>query len=398
MWWLGRIIAVWVTLSVASAIAFAGQPGSIRGTVRLQGKGIANHRIMLIRFAPGQTVQRTPGQTDTEGRFTFEHLETDDGSEYVVGIRYAGRLYRSPSVRLQSGQDLTDLVVEVQQVTAQPGGTEPDRLTLYIANHLKVVVLKDDHLAVREIIRLVKSRQETGDTDRFSLFLPLPQGYDDVTALQGLDATHVRLEPAGLFYTAPLAAGEHRIVFSYNMPFRHKVITMLTERALPTVALDVLVQETQLVASSNLRFEGRVSFESHTFSHFHATDLLPQNRSWLQITRQSAALPFLRVGAYSVILVIALLGIGGAWVGKQKGSEPSETQVTSPSMDAQTLDAARSRLLDEIARLDDAYESGTVNLATYQHQRRASKQQLIDLYQQLQAVSQNKGVLAEGRE
>jgi hypothetical protein len=353
---------------------------------------------MLIRFAPGQEVQRTPGQTDADGRFVFEHLETDDASEYVVGIRYEGRLYRSPSVRLRSGQDLTDLQIEVQQAATQTGDAVPATLTLYIANHLKVVVLKDDHLTVREIIRLVKSEQAAGDTDRSSLYLPLPQGYDGLTDLQGLDAAHVRLESAGLFYTAPLAAGEHRIIFSYDMPFRHKVITMLTERAPPTVALDILVQDTPLVASSNLRFEGRVSFESHAFTHFRGTDLLPQNRAWLQITRQSAAVPFLRVGAYGVIIVIVLLGIGGAWVGMQDASEPSKTNAVSLSMDSQTLDAVRVRLLDEIARLDDSYATGTVNLATYQRQRGVFKQQLIDLYQQLQAMSQNKGVLAEDGE
>lgn len=50
--------------------------GRIEGVVQQEGNAIANHRIMLIRFGPGQEVNRTPSETDAEGGFVFEGLET----------------------------------------------------------------------------------------------------------------------------------------------------------------------------------------------------------------------------------------------------------------------------------------------------------------------------------
>lgn len=388
-------IALLIAVNGAYTVAFGEEPGSIRGIVRLGGKGIVNHRVMLIRFAPGQEVTRTPGQTDADGRFVFEQLTTGDAFEYVVGIRYEGRLYRSASVRLQSGQDVTDLAVEVQQAAVQ---TEDPMAAMYIANHLKVIALRDDHLAVREIVRLIKSEQAASGKGQDSLYIPLPQGYGALTDLQGLDADHVRFERSGLFYTTQLVAGEHRIVLSYEMPFRHKVITMLAERSLPTISLDILVQDTQLIASSNLRFEGRVSFESHAFTHFRGSDLLPQSRSWIQITRQGATIPFLREGAYSVIIGMVLFAIGWAWASPRGGAEPAEPKTAEIAGDIRTLDAARFRLFEEIARLDDAYEAGTLNRMTYERQRDAYKSQLFAFYEREQAMSQTKGVLTEGAE
>ena len=45
--------------------------GRIRGVIQREGKGFAEQRIMLIRFGPNQDVQRFPGQTDAEGRFSI---------------------------------------------------------------------------------------------------------------------------------------------------------------------------------------------------------------------------------------------------------------------------------------------------------------------------------------
>src|SRR5688500_691880 len=88
-WW--RWVAI-IGFVVAGLVAVghgqAPDPGRIQGTVRQQGQSIAHHRIMLIRFGPGQDVQRTPGQTGAEGRFAFDHLATGTDFQYVVGVRY----------------------------------------------------------------------------------------------------------------------------------------------------------------------------------------------------------------------------------------------------------------------------------------------------------------------
>src|SRR5206468_13060438 len=92
--------------------------GRIRGIIQREGQGFAEQRIMLIRFGPNQNVQRFPGQTDAEGRFLFENLETGPAFTYFVGIRYKEQLRRSDPVILQS-EELAEVVLEVSEKQAQ---------------------------------------------------------------------------------------------------------------------------------------------------------------------------------------------------------------------------------------------------------------------------------------
>ena len=87
LFWMGLICSVLVIVGLPQTGHTEGV-GRIRGIVQREGKGFAEQRIMLIRFGPNQDVQRFPGQTDAEGRFLFENLETGPAFTYFVGIRY----------------------------------------------------------------------------------------------------------------------------------------------------------------------------------------------------------------------------------------------------------------------------------------------------------------------
>src|SRR5215831_2591964 len=79
-WWLGVACGL-LWLSLWPAWLCAEEHGSISGVIQRAGQGVAAYRIMLIRMGPQQEIQRTPGQTDAQGEFRFEHLAT--GQEYT---------------------------------------------------------------------------------------------------------------------------------------------------------------------------------------------------------------------------------------------------------------------------------------------------------------------------
>jgi hypothetical protein len=366
--------------------------GSIRGIVQRNGQEIREHRIMLIRFGPDGEVQRTPGQTDAEGRFLFDNLETGTAFEYVVGIRYEGQLYRSASVRLAPAQARADVVVEIgaadSQATDQPELQSP----LQIAHHLMVLVLRHDHLEVREILRLLNSSATpyTGTAAQrggYSLHIPLPYGYYNLSDIQGLAPEQVRQHASGLYYTAPLSPGEQQIMYTYALPLVQRVTTLLTARVLPTRVVDVLVEDASLVASSDLQFGGRVSIEPHTFWHFRGEGFGAQSRSWLQVTRRTEPAMLLRIGTYSLVIGIALYGLGvplyGVWRSRRPPPEPAAS-VTAEHL--QALHTARMRLLRTIARLDDQYAAGGLTEPVYQQRRQTFKTQLLTLAEQLYSV------------
>jgi len=109
------------------------------------------------------------------------------------------------------------------QTTAAATATSPIR----IANHLIMVTLHEEQLAIREVLHLVNTasipyRGAGGEpgSPPVSLYVPLPQGYSNLRGLEGLAADHVRIDAAGVFYTAPLAPGAHRLVCTYALPLQ----------------------------------------------------------------------------------------------------------------------------------------------------------------------------------
>src|SRR5215470_15547992 len=347
--------------------------GRIRGVIQREGKGFAEQRIMLIRFGPDQDVQRFPGQTDAEGRFLFENLETGPAFTYFVGIRYKEQLRRSDPVILQS-EEPAEIVLEVSEQSV-PEATVSDALPqLRIINHLMVIVGRGTHLEVREVVRIVNTgttpyidKVGHGGATGISLHLPLPQGHYNIGQVQGLNAEYVHIDPSGLSYLAPLPPGEHQIVYTYNLPWHDSLATILVDRMLGTSMLDVLVEDEHLNATSDLPFGGRVSIEPHVFAHFRGMNLGAHSRSWLQLTPRQTSASWLHVGAYGLIMGIVLLGVliplRDVWHG-QAQPDTGETDIL-PHAQRSEVKGTGKYLLQSIARLDDEYENGMVDHDTY---------------------------------
>src|SRR5262249_7957429 len=134
--WMGLLCSMLVTGAYPSR-AWAEGHGRIRGILQREGRGFAEQRIMLIRFGPNQEVQRTPGYTDTEGQFLFDHLETGAAFTYFVGVRYQEQLRRSEPIRLQSDEPV-EIVLEVGASNAQKSESMAAQPRIYIANHIMV--------------------------------------------------------------------------------------------------------------------------------------------------------------------------------------------------------------------------------------------------------------------
>jgi hypothetical protein len=220
--------------------------------------------------------------------------------------------------------------------------------------------------------------------------LPLPEGYDKLRGLQGLDSQHIRSDASGLYYTAPLDPGTHRLFYTYTLPMPEKLTTLMTRHTLPTQMFDVFVESQHLTATSDLSLMGRVPIESHTFLHFRGEKLEPDARHWLQLTRlASSATGILRTSSYGLIIGIGLLGIAIPVVVGWKKRAPSALPQPATPAQLQQWQAERMRLLQTIARLDDAREAGTLDARQHRQQRQAYKRQLLDVAHQLRSANTN---------
>jgi hypothetical protein len=352
---------------------------------------------MLIRFNSAGEVQRTPGQTNALGQLTFENLETSKEFEYFVGIRYAGQLYSSEPIRLAGVQHRTGVLVQVNAPSRPTTAETVEPPPFLITHHLMVLGLRDHDLQVKEVVQVLRNQAEPREGTstipipmQDSLSLPLPYGYYNFTGVQGFIPEHMRLLPSGLHFVAPLEAGEHRLVYTYSLPFRTTVATILTERSLPTTTLDILVEDKDLVAVGDLQLMGHISIEPHTFWHFRGINLSMDTRSWLQVTRRNAPAPLLQMGAYVIVVGLSLLAIGLPLYEVWRRHARREPHGAETSGQVAALDMARVHLLQTIAHLDDQYQAGIVATSVYKQRRDQCKKQLLDLVQQLRHTPSDK--------
>jgi hypothetical protein len=386
--WVGLMCSVLVT-GVFPSAAWAEGRGRIHGVLQREGQGFAEQRIMLIRFGPNQEVQRIPGQTDIEGRFLFDHLETGTAFTYFVGVRYQEQLRRSDPIRLQSDEPV-EVVLDVGESTAQKSDSTAAQPKLYIANHIMVIVGRDTHLEVREIVRIVNPGALSSMEGGVSLRLPLPLSYYNLSPVQGLAAEHVRVDATGLSYGTPLAPGEHQVIYTYHLPWHDNLATILVERTMDTSILDILVDNERFVTTSDLQFGGPVSIEPHVFTHFRGMNLGAHSRSWLQLMPHQATVSFLSIGAYSLVIGIMLLGVilplHNIWYGRVR---PEKRRIDSAKHEQiQELKVIGRNVLQSIALLDDQHENGTIGEVVYQQRRQAYKEQLFSLAEQFQRVQE----------
>jgi hypothetical protein len=374
--------------------------GRIRGIIQRAGQGVADQRIMLIRFGPNQDVQRTPGQTDTAGRFLFESLETGSAFTYFVGIRYQEQLHRSDPIKLQSDEPV-EIVLELGESTAQESANMAAQLKLHITNHILVIVGRGTRLEVREVVRIVNPGPTPYIDKGVAFRLPLPLGYYDLGPVQGLTAEYVRVDAAGLSYGSPLAPGEHQIIYTYNLPWHDDLATILVERTLDTSVLDVLVDDARFVTTSDLPFGGRVTIEPHSFAHFRGVNLEAQSRSWLQVMPHQTSVSFLSLGAYSLIIGIMLLGLIIPLQNLRSSRLRQEQRRTgSPKHEhikVQELSMIGRKLLQSIAHLDDQHVHGMIGEVVHQQRRQAYKEQLFSLAEQFQSVRESQEAIGERR-
>ena len=392
-----------VLVCVVSGWVWAEGHGSIGGVVQSAGRAVGSHRIMLIRFGPENDVQRTPGETDAQGAFLFQDLPTDAGFTYFVGIRYEDELHRSEQISLHEVANRTDIVLNVDDPSAQALPTNPPARALQVSSHLMVVVKRNDRLEVREIVKILNRRTEAsgGSSDaepgpHGAFRLALPSGYYDLHGIEGdLDSRHVLQHATGLVYTAPLEAGEHNLMFTYALPMEGRVKMIVPRRPLATNALDILVEEQSFAATSDLEFAGRVSIEPHVFTHFRGANLPEGSRSWLQLARRATAPPALRVGVYGLVVAVSLAGVAAPHLRTRKGGPDALLPVGKPTVQQiEELRRTELQLLQRISRLDREHEAGAIGDADYQPRRGDYKAQLCHVLRELQLAgeSRNQGV------
>ena len=368
------LVSVSADVAWPPAPARAQETGSIGLTVvnGTTGLPMAGHEVTLLRHNSDESGEVTLARvvTDGEGRYEFTGL-TADGSHYVAAARYLEMPYLTEHIPLEPGAGRRETTLRVYDITAD------EAALFHSAVHL-VVEANPEVLTVTEII-VVENRGNL-------TFAPPPvlgQGlvYTLPAAAFGLQPMVDGLQHTdrGLLFSAPIPPGVSRIVYAYNVDRASIDHRFTRQMDYDIERVQVLVSpSTETVNPTNLTNDGVQRVGEDDF-------LLLSNRVGVG-KGMSVSVAFPTILAWQdvmkwgmlgfVVLIVAAGLVVGIRVKPEQPDEPPAVGDLAPEDERKY-----AALVQALAVLDDQFEEGGLDAASYRTRRADLKDRALRLRQ-----------------
>ena len=343
-------------------LVLAGRLVVVRGrdSTALGGATVVAHRVGARQQGPVDSVA-----TDAAGRFRFAVARPESASVYVVSSRYAGIGYFSEpfGVEQHAGADRITLALFD---TSGAGGP----LAVSVRH---VVVTRPESDGSRKVLDIIQVRNG-GTATRVGTdsLAPtwqtaLPAGITQFAVGEGeISPSAVRSEGGRLIVSAPFPPGEKQVIVQYVLPKGRATLRIPIDQ--PTAKLELLVEDSTVTPSGDLRATDPMEIEGRTFQHYSAERLAAGAAPVLRFGRgagQPTWIPIVAAGAGLLAGLAAVLRRRGA------ASVPA-AEAAAPDRDA---------LLRQLVALDERYEGREAETppdewAAYRAKRGALKAEL----------------------
>lgn len=365
---LGTAVACLVLLLGAAAPAWAGE-GRIGGRVEhaTSGQPVAGATVVLHAFSQMKEEEAGRAVTGPDGAFRFA-VVYDAEKVFWVSTEYRGIRYTSDPLRLTDAEPEAVAVLRVYETTASPEG-------IRIARGHFIAEFAEGAVHVAELYVISNEGQATyvGDERGRTLQFLLPPGAAEI-AVDGEppDDRFVR-EGDILWDTEPVPPGEAvaQHIVDYLLPYDPEVgLDLARSYAYPALQVNLMVPQVGVDVETDLEFTGTVGTE-RTYRVWRGTVLTP-GETWSVRFRGKPTVAAAGTPAVSATGSVPLVALGGLtflaltallFLGLRSRGKPREDP---------------ERLLEAMARLDDAYESGELDEAIYRERRAALKEALAE--------------------
>ncbi len=176
-----------------------------------RGAPVPDQAVLLGVMRQGGDRERTPGQTDASGVYTYTELPTGSGQAYRVNVPRDGAMYSSTPFQLPTGIGY-DVRVEVRPTVRS------DRSLLLVMGQT-MVELRDERLHIIQQVRLSNLAAATYVFPEGGTRIELPEGY---TAFQTqavmTDQRVVELAGEGLKIEGSLPTGQVTLAWAFDLP------------------------------------------------------------------------------------------------------------------------------------------------------------------------------------
>jgi mono/diheme cytochrome c family protein len=335
-----------------------------------------NLEVTLIAFDGDQPVLTETTVTDGTGGFEFTDLAIVPGRIFGAFIEHEGVRYYSTAAHFFEDASILELPIVVFKSTSSRDYLELERV------HLVFDYAVEDLVNISELWLI----SNTGDTTIVSeegsgiLEIPLPDGYQDLRLTDATSFAELSITGDSVILQDPILPGETLdLVFSFTLPYERSR-AFQQPMTIPAGAIVVLTAEDspeirgEGVEDQGVRDMGGVRFRTYAIEPPAAGEELAFDLSGRHPASASVMDSSNLVISIGILgLALVLVGIGWWYVGS-RSSEKEEDPVAEQ-------DASRDKgtLLNAIAALDDAFDSGDISEKEYHSRRAALKQELAEL-------------------
>ncbi|MFQ5996781.1 MAG: hypothetical protein ACE5KP_04065 [Dehalococcoidales bacterium] len=370
------LIIIFTLILVAPASAAEPGEGIIEGRIvnGTEGdSGVANQETILKTYLNDAEVNSATTITDAEGYFVFDQLLTDAGYSYQVTVNFQEAEYNSEWLTFDDGETTKSTVVTVYDAT------ESDEAIRVEMAHT-IIYVEPDSLLVEEYLFFINevdrtyigSQNPTTGEPRETLRFSLPEGITELQPAFGLMECCITGSEDGFVDTMPFLPGGKEVVYSYRVyhdsgkyNFSHRVNYPVTNFTLLIQGEGVKVASNQLTPQEPLNIEG-VQFNHLSGTNLDSGDVISVELSGLSGTNNQGIM---------IWVVLALITLTGGF-GFVYLLRKRRLQTVSSERNLEQIYQGK---LAELAQLDDDFEDGKIDEASYHRLRAEKKSQLMVL-------------------
>lgn len=325
---------------------------------RTWGHPLAGQEVALVRHLEGEAFQVT-SVTGEDGNFRFDG-EGADSASMVLMTTFQGVPYVVSGNR-EEGGDFFEIAV--YDTTSSDEQVQAEAYHIFANAH-------GSDVEILEILALRNGGNRTlyGDGGA-SLRIPLPEGFSDLK----VDQTASRTTAWGFVSEWPFPPGNARLRYRYRLPADGRFLRPVPYHA---SMVSVLIHPSDIaVESVSLDNQGVVDFEGQQFLHLIAQNVPRGLEIGFRTIGEEAGLPrdLLKWG----LLAFALI-LGAAALLYRPRKKPSEEEQIGGN-EKRKDESRRTQVVRDIAMLDDAFEAGQIEEATYRSQRSILMEEAVRL-------------------
>lgn len=391
-----------VGMSFWPVYAFAaGGPGRITGRIldgTKQDVGMAG-QVVTLQMEQGNSAQDVANvTTDARGGFAFAGLSTDKAISYALYARYEGAQYTSSLINL-AGKAAQPVNLVVYEATSSATKLVIQRATVL----LHAPDARKGTFAVSEVYTFynLDTRTYVGSLSASAgmpnaLRFSLPHTASNVSLGTGFNGYQAVQVSGGFASDVALAPGDTVMSFTFEAPFTTSDYDFDYAVQYPTVELTVLIPTEIHASSALLKSQGVITADAHVYQQLQGVGLRPTNGGLhVQLQGLPALTPHVSGGSTQIsnvwwlllILLCMVIIVGGTWYSYRRSTlkivrseqEKVPTKAGKAELDMDTAEPKQKALLQELLKLDQAYEAGKLTKAVYEDRRAQTKARLRTL-------------------